>query len=85
MSHNPFDNCAKIGRLDPELPVLILHGTRDDFIVPVHAKMLEDAAVGDDVTLRWVTGADHSEIPVVAGDDYETLLRDFVTAHLPAP
>ena len=50
-----------------------------------HAKMLEDAAVGDDVTLRWVTGADHSEIPVVAGDDYETLLRDFVTAHLPAP
>ena len=65
--------------------MLILHGTRDDFIVPVHAKMLEDAAVGDDVTLRWVTGADHSEIPVVAGDDYETLLRDFVTAHLPAP
>ena len=78
-----FDNCTKIGRLDPELPVMIIHGTRDDFIVPVHAKMLEDAAVGDEVSLQWIDGADHSEIPVAGPQRYEALMRDFVDEHLP--
>lgn len=78
-----WDNCGKIARLDPELPVLILHGTEDDFIVPVHARKLRDAAIGNDVTLRWVEGSDHGELPVVGGETYREWLADFITTHLP--
>lgn len=61
-----WDNCGKIARLDPALPVLILHGAQDDFVVPVHARKLREAATGNDVTLRWVE-SDHGELPVVGG------------------
>lgn len=83
LSDNPFDNCGKIARLDPELPVMIIHGTTDTFIVPVHAKLLEDAAVGDDVRLEWIDDAGHSEIPAADRSRYEALLRGFIDEHLP--
>ena len=79
-----WDNCGKIARLLPELPVLILHGTNDDFIVPVHADKLRDAATGDDVTLRWVEGSNHGELPVVGGQTYRQWIREFIDEHVPS-
>ncbi|MEM7159728.1 MAG: alpha/beta hydrolase [Myxococcota bacterium] len=77
LSDNPFDNCDRIGRLDRDLPVLLVHGAADDFIVPLHAHMLHDAAVGEDVTLLLVPESDHSEVPVAGRELYEQSLRDF--------
>ena len=85
LSDNPFDNCAAIARLDPDLPVLIMHGEADDFIVPLQAHMLRDAAVGNDVTLFLVPGADHSEAPVAGGELYDQTLREFFDRVAPAP
>ncbi len=76
-----WDNCAKIARLDPALPVLLMHGGRDDFIVPVHAKELRDAAIGEDVTLRWVHEADHSELPALGQQEYRGWIEQFVAQH----
>jgi len=83
LSHNPFDNCGKIAQLDPAIPVMIIHGSGDIFVVPVHARLLRDAAASDEVILHWAEGADHSEIPVVAGDTYERWLQEFIDDHLP--
>ncbi len=76
-----WDNCGKIARLDPTMPVMILHGREDDFLLPVHAKELGDAATGDDVTQHWVDGADHSELPVVGGAEYLGWITGFVQEH----
>lgn len=84
LNEDQWDNCRKIAELDRELPVLILHGSADSFVTPVHARKLEAAATGDEVTLRFAEGAGHSELPTVDRDRYEQWIRDFVTEHLPA-
>ncbi len=71
-----FDNCARIAELD--VPVLIIHGRADDFVVFRHAEMLEAAARTPPSTL-FVEGADHSDVPLVAGDAY----AEAITAFLP--
>ncbi|MEZ4448540.1 MAG: alpha/beta hydrolase [Nannocystaceae bacterium] len=77
LSHNPFDNCAKIGRLG-DLPILILHGGADSFVVPRHAHLLDEAAEGR-ATLEIIPGAEHSTVPVVGGDAYWATMVDFLT------
>ncbi|MCH9680687.1 MAG: alpha/beta fold hydrolase [Deltaproteobacteria bacterium] len=70
LADHALDNCAKIARLDPRMPVMIMHGNADSFIVPTHADLLLDAAAGD-VEYVEIDGADHTEVPTVMGDDYE--------------
>ena len=71
-----FDNCGKIGKLDASIPILIMHGTGDTFVVPTHARRLRDAA-GRNVGFEMFDGADHSQVPVAGGDDYDQALVDF--------
>ncbi|MEZ4380168.1 MAG: alpha/beta hydrolase [Nannocystaceae bacterium] len=75
LTNNPFDNCARIAELT-DVPVLILHGGADSFVVPRHAEMLEAAATGE-VTVRIVPGADHSECALVGGEAYWQWIVDF--------
>ena len=76
LSSYAFDNCTKIGRVDSSIPIMIMHGTGDTFVVPTHARRLRDAA-GRDVRFELFEGADHSQVPTVGGDDYERLLVEF--------
>jgi pimeloyl-ACP methyl ester carboxylesterase len=71
-----FDNCAKAATLT--VPVLLIHGAEDSFLVPRHAHMLAEAAPGAE--LHLVPGAEHSDIPLVAGSSYEDWLRDFIAS-----
>lgn len=75
LSANVFDNCAKIGELG-DLPVLLIHGGADSFVVPRHAEMLLERA-REGTTLRLVDGADHSQSAVVGGDTYWGWVVDF--------
>ena len=75
-SDNPFDNCAKIGGIAPDVPIAIVHGADDSFVVPTHARRLQNAA-GRDVELTFIEGADHDQVPTAGGDEYEALLTEF--------
>jgi hypothetical protein len=76
-SKNRFDNCARIAEIS-EIPVLLIHGEADTFIVPEQAKMLYEAATGE-VTLRLVEGGEHSTVPIAGGDAYWGWILDFAT------
>ena len=69
-----FDNCAKAATLT--LPVLLIHGAADTFLVPRHAQLLADQIANHELII--VPGGAHSDIPVVAGDAYEGWIRDFI-------
>jgi alpha-beta hydrolase superfamily lysophospholipase len=57
-------------------PVLIIHGTRDTVIDPLHANRLY-AAANEPKRLLWVEGAGHNDLLLKHGEDYVSVLRDF--------
>lgn len=82
-ANSRFDDCARIAELG-ELPVLIIHGLADDFVVPRHAAMLREHAAREP-TMFLVPGAGHSDIPRVDGDGYDHAIDQHVTAALAGP
>ncbi len=76
-SENRFDNCARIAELC-EIPVLIIHGDADTFVVPRQAELLHEAAEGE-ATLRLVEGGEHSTVPIEGGEAYWGWILDFAT------
>lgn len=77
-----FDNCARIAEL--AVPVLLIHGRADDFVVFRNAEMLRDAAMAAPTTL-FVEGAQHSDVPLIAGDAYDRAIDDHIAAALAGP
>lgn len=65
-----FDNEGRIARVG--LPVLMMHGTEDDYLPPArHAQRLLAAAEGHTkVDMYWAEGAGHEDVPYVLGADY---------------
>lgn len=78
VAENRLDNCAKIGRVPDGIDVVLLHGDHDTFVRPIHARRLYDAA-RPPTRLVWAEGADHTDVPLALGDDYDALFR----RHLP--
>ena len=76
-SENRFDNCARIAELG-DVPVLIIHGDADTFVVPRQAELLHEAAEGE-ATLRLVEGGEHSTVPTEGGEAYWGWILDFAT------
>jgi pimeloyl-ACP methyl ester carboxylesterase len=70
-----FDNCAKAQTVT--VPVLIIHGAEDSFLVPRHAQLLADRIAENELVI--VPGAEHSDIPLVAGSAYNEWLRGFIS------
>lgn len=71
-----FDNAGDIGLVDA--PVLVMHGAADDYIMAeAHAWEVYEAA-NDPKYLWLVPGADHSEIPDVAPEEYEAHLECWI-------
>ena len=62
-----------------EIPLAIVHGADDTFVLPHHATDLADevAASGFTVTPWLVPGAGHQEAVLLAPADYESRLVDF--------
>jgi fermentation-respiration switch protein FrsA (DUF1100 family) len=67
-----FRNLAKMPRV--RCPVLVMHGKRDGLIALRHGEGLFAAAPGPKLSL-WVDGADHADVPYVAGSEYEAAIR----------
>lgn len=73
----PFDrfpNLQRIRRVD--VPVLVIHGTRDEVIPFAHGRALH-AAAPDPTRALWVEGGRHNDVHRVAGEAYERALLDF--------
>jgi pimeloyl-ACP methyl ester carboxylesterase len=77
-----FDNCAKLDDLStraPEIPLMIVHGEADDYVLPTHADALLRNAHNDLIHAHHPPKAEHGDIPVAA-PDYERWLVDFIDA-----
>ena len=65
-----FDNESRIARVG--VPVLMMHGTEDNYLPPArHARRLLAAAEGHTkVDMCWAEGAGHEDVPYVLGPSY---------------
>lgn len=75
---DPFDNLAALR--DLELPVLVVHGTRDGTIPFHHGEALDAAVEG--VRLRSVEGRGHNDLPWDSAEELRHL-DAFLAEHLP--
>lgn len=72
----PFDHFPNLANIqNVEVPVLVLHGTRDRLIPFSHGQQLYTAIDGPKLSF-WVEGAGHNNLLDIAGDRYrETLIK----------
>ena len=76
----PFDRFPNLRHIRAvDVPVLVIHGTRDEVIAPWHGQRLFDAA-SQPKQLLWIEGAGHNDLVMVAGTRYLQALREFVRA-----
>jgi fermentation-respiration switch protein FrsA (DUF1100 family) len=68
-----FENLSKLPSV--HVPVLVMHGTKDGVVPIRHGHALFAAANAPKVSL-WVDGANHDDLPWIAGDAYERSLRE---------
>jgi uncharacterized protein len=73
-----FDNEKRIVRVG--VPVLMMHGTEDDFLPPNrHPQRLLDAAKGHtDIEMLWAEGAGHEDVPYLLGEDYAHYITTYI-------
>jgi hypothetical protein len=65
-------------------PVLLLHGTSDDFVRPEFSKLVYDNA-NEPKRLILVEGATHGRVPEVLGDGvYVSTITEWVNSRIPA-
>ena len=74
-----YDNLSKVGRL--EIPILILHGDRDETVPFAQGRKVFEAAREPKV-FHTIPGAGHNNIDAMGGPVYFEAIADFI-AHLP--
>lgn len=73
----PFDRFPNLKRMrELDVPVLVIHGTRDRVIPFRMGRALYEAAPEPKASL-WVEGAGHNDLAWVAGERYGRALQDF--------
>ena len=75
---NPFDNAGAVRRQDA--PVLVMHGSIDDYISPAHAEKVYERA-HEPKKLWLVPGANHGDIIPHATDGVERQLKGWIAEH----
>lgn len=61
-----------------KIPILCMHGAEDDFILPLHSRMVYDTTEGlKEIFLT--EGAGHAASAVVGPDSYGEVLKEFLT------
>jgi predicted alpha/beta-fold hydrolase len=69
---------AKEHLADAKVPVLVLHPEDDDIIPVEHARMLAEAAAGNDLVRVWIlAGGGHGAIDAVDGEWFYAVTRGF--------
>ena len=76
----PFDRFRNIDRVAKiDLPLLIIHGTRDTVVPYSHGEALFEAAAGPK-RLYSVEGGGHNNLLFKAGERYWETLREFLAS-----
>ncbi len=70
---------AKIAAI--RLPVLLIHGERDDLIPLAHARVLHDLLAGTERELLVIPGAGHNDLLWVGIAPYFEAIRSFIDSH----
>ncbi|HSP78261.1 MAG TPA: alpha/beta hydrolase, partial [Myxococcaceae bacterium] len=73
LSESSWDNLSRVRALRG-VPLLLLHGTADDFIRPEFSEQLH-AAANEPKRLVLVEGADHDTVPRLMGEEYARSLE----------
>lgn len=73
-----FDNLAAARKIPPEVPYLVVHGEKDDYIQPENARLVYEAAASDSKYLFLVPGMDHAETIEKAPDTFRPWLECWV-------
>ena len=75
----PLDQFSSLRKLrDVHVPVLIVHGDRDEVIPFWHGRRLFDVVPADQRSALWVEGAGHNDLLEVAGERYWDALATFL-------
>lgn len=70
-----YDSLSKIGQID--VPLLVMHGDKDD-IVPLEAGQKLFDAAGGDKAFHTIRSAGHNDTHLVGGQSYFDELRRFI-------
>ena len=70
-----YDSLSKIRNI--KVPILIMHGDKDDLVPFEHGKRLYDMA-NEPKEFYTIPGAGHNDTHIVGGDEYFDVIRSFV-------
>lgn len=70
-----YDSLAKIGNI--KVPILVMHGDKDDLVPFEHGKRLYDMA-NEPKEFYTIPGAGHNDTHIVGGDEYFDVISNFV-------
>ena len=62
---------------DNQIPILFIHGDKDDFIIPAHSQKMQQATKGYS-ELHLIPGATHAASILTAPEDYKRYVREFL-------
>lgn len=68
----PIDSLA-----DNRIPILFIHGDKDDFIIPAHSQKMQQATKGYS-ELHLIPGATHAASVLTAPEDYNRYVQAFL-------
>ena len=68
----PIDSLA-----DNRIPILFIHGDKDDFIIPAHSQKMQQATKGYS-ELHLIPGATHAASVLTAPEDYKRYVQAFL-------
>ena len=63
---------------DNQIPILFIHGDKDDFIIPDHSRRMQQATQGYS-ELHLIPGATHAASILTAPEDYKRYVQEFLT------
>ncbi|MBQ9198105.1 MAG: alpha/beta fold hydrolase [Clostridia bacterium] len=73
----PIDSLA-----DNTVPMLFIHGEKDDFILPAHSQAMQKATKGYS-EIHLIPGAGHAASVLTAPEDYKRYVTDFLNKIVP--
>ena len=74
----PIDSLA-----DNQVPILFIHGEKDDFILPSHSEAMQKATQGYS-ELHLIPGAAHAASVLTAPEDYQRYVSEFLKKAVPS-
>ena len=67
---------------DNQIPILFIHGEKDDFILPEHSEKMKEAT-GGYAEVHLIPGAGHAASILTAPESYQQYVKDFLSRQFP--